>query len=77
VIEQLKDELRKLAHDKILQEEMIQRLEGQICRCKDKIKDLKQKRQELEQSEKRLASVVAERDRDLERERSANKGLIQ
>jgi hypothetical protein len=27
VIEQLKDELRKLAHDKIMQEEIIQRLE--------------------------------------------------
>jgi hypothetical protein len=28
VIEQLKDELRKLAHDKIMQEEIIQRLES-------------------------------------------------
>ena len=69
VIEQLKDELRKLAHDKIMQEEMIQRLEGQISRSKDKIRDLKLKRTELEQSEKRLAQALAERDRELERER--------
>ena len=69
VIEQLKDELRKLAHDKIMQEEMIQRLEGQISRSKDKIRDLKLKRAELEQSEKRLAQALAERDRELERER--------
>ena len=69
VIEQLRDELRKLAHDKIMQEEMIQRLEGQISRSKDKIRDLKLKRTELEQSEKRLAQALAERDRELERER--------
>lgn len=31
-MEQLRDELRKLAHEKIMQEEMIQRLEGQISR---------------------------------------------
>lgn len=69
VIEQLKDELRKLAHDKILQEEMIQRLEGQISRNKEKIRDLKLKKAELEQSEKRLAQALAERDREVEREK--------
>ncbi len=73
VMEQLRDELRKLAHDKILQEEMIQRMEGQISRSKEKIKDLKSKRAELEQSEKRLATVVAERERDIERERNLSK----
>ena len=48
---------------------MIQRLEGQVSKYKDKIKDLKAKKSELEQSEKRLAAVLAERDRDIERER--------
>ena len=56
-----------------MQEEMIQRLEGQISRNKDKIRDLKLKRAELEQSEKRLASALAERDREFEREKGQSK----
>ncbi len=52
---------------------MIQRLEGQISRNKEKIKDLKVKRTELEQSEKRLASLIAERDREFEREKGSGK----
>lgn len=48
-------------------------MEGQISRNKEKIKDLKSKRVELEQSEKRLASVIAEREREIERERNLNK----
>jgi hypothetical protein len=56
---------------------MIQRLEGQISRSKDKVKDLKLKKLELEQSEKRLASVLAERDREFEREKGNNKLKVQ
>ncbi len=41
------------------------------------MKDQKEKRVELEQSEKRLASVVAERDREMEREKGQNKNRIQ
>ncbi len=48
VIEQLKDELRKLAHDKIMQEELINRLESKIGRTKDKNKELKGRVNELE-----------------------------
>ena len=48
VIEQLKDELRKLAHEKIMQEETVQRFESQAVRSKDKNRDLKSKVSELE-----------------------------
>jgi len=73
VIEQLKDELRKLAHEKIMQEEAGQRLESQVGRAKDKNRELKSKVQDLEQSEKRLATALAERDRELEREKNLAK----
>ena len=73
MIEQLKDELRKLAHEKIMQEEAGQRLECQIARAKDKNRELKSKVQDLEQSEKRLATALAERDRELEREKNLAK----
>ncbi len=43
VIENLKDELRKLAHEKIIQEELVQRLEGSASRYKAKYKDIKYK----------------------------------
>lgn len=48
VMEQLKDELRKLAHDKICHEELIGRLEGQVERLKGKNKELKGRVNELE-----------------------------
>lgn len=77
MIEQLKDELRKLAHEKIMQEEAGQRLESQVARAKDKNRELKfilkSKVQDLEQSEKRLATALAERDRELEREKNIAK----
>ena len=73
VIEQLKDELRKLAHDKIINEEMIQRLEGQISRTKDKNKDLKGKLQDLEQTEKRISGALNEKEREIEKEKGAHK----
>lgn len=58
VIEQFKDELRKLTHDKIMLEEMIQRLEGQVSRVKDKNKGLKLRCSDLEQSEKRAVMML-------------------
>ncbi len=48
MIEQLKDELRKLAHDKILNEENLQKLETQLTRGKEKNRDLKSKVTDLE-----------------------------
>lgn len=66
VMEQLKDELRKLAHDKIINEEMIQRLEGQLSRNKNKNKNLKAKVSDFESCEKRLTNSLAERDRDID-----------
>ena len=73
VIEQLKDELRKLAHEKIMHEETVQRLETQATRSKEKYRELKSKVSDLEQSEKRLATALAERDRELEREKNMSK----
>ena len=72
-MDQLKDEIRKLAHDKILNEETIQRLESQLERSKSKSRDLKTRLGELEASEKRLAASLAERDRELDRERQQSK----
>jgi len=43
VIEQLKDELRKLAHEKIMHEETVLRLETQAARSKEKYRELKSK----------------------------------
>lgn len=40
------------------------------------MKDLKDKKTELEQSEKRLAQVLAERDRELERDKNQYKSKI-
>lgn len=71
VIEGLKDELRKLAHDKIIQEELSQKLETQAARYKDKYRSQKGKIRELEQAEKLLASQLNERERELERDRGS------
>ena len=73
MIEQLKDELRRLAHEKVMQEEVVGRMEGQVQRNKEKHRELKSKLQDLEQSEKRLATALAERDRELEREKNTAK----
>ena len=56
-----------------MQEEAGQRLESQVARAKDKNRELKSKVQDLEQSEKRLATALAERDRELEREKNIAK----
>ena len=72
-MDQLKDEIRKLAHDKIINDETIQRLESQIERTKGKSRDLKLRLADLEASEKRLAGSLAERDRELDRERQQSK----
>jgi len=71
VIEGLKDELRKLAHDKIIQEELVHKLETQAARYKDKYRGQKGKISELEQTEKLLASQLNERERELERDRGS------
>lgn len=56
-----------------MQEEVVGRMEGQVQRNKEKHRELKSKLQDLEQSEKRLATALAERDRELEREKNTAK----
>jgi len=41
-----------------------------VARSKEKTRDLKSKVSDLESSEKRLATALAERDRELEREKT-------
>ena len=77
VIEGLKDELRKLAHDKIIQEELVQRLETQAARYKGKYKEQKAKITELEHAEKLLASSLNDREREFERDRGTGKSKVQ
>eukprot|EP00347_Sterkiella_histriomuscorum_P020750 403336615 len=77
VIEQLRDELRKLAHEKIVQEEQIQRVESDLLKYKDKNRDLKIKRHDQDQTEKRLNQMLAERDKEFEREKGYNKLKVQ
>ena len=48
---------------------MIQRLESDLGKCKNKNKDLKMKRHDSELTEKRLNQIIAERDKDFEREK--------
>ncbi len=48
-------------------------MESQIERTKGKSRDLKLRLADLEASEKRLAGSLAERDRELDRERQQSK----
>lgn len=73
VIDQLKQELSRLAHEKVMQEELTARVEAQGLRNKERAREWKAKVQELEGEVKRLSGVVMEKDREVERERNGAK----